>query len=152
MLGEQVHSATIFLCVLVLACVFSLVVDHTKINGRHFSKKLKTSRNSHISIVIDSSLTGSFALRVLFDVIFIDSNGASSERDLTVFQSVIVESNRALTVDLSKQHKNKESRSKERWQDGGSRAQSCRSLSRSRSVVEPEEHDDLLLLLVENVD
>uniref|UniRef100_A0A914KSY5 Uncharacterized protein n=1 Tax=Meloidogyne incognita TaxID=6306 RepID=A0A914KSY5_MELIC len=93
----------------------------------YFKKFKHLIRNSHVSI-LDFNITGLRTICVLdkkFVVSCFDSLGIISERDMTILQSVPEESNRAivllLTVDLSKQHKNEESRSKEHRQDGGSR-------------------------------
>uniref|UniRef100_A0A914LQP3 Uncharacterized protein n=1 Tax=Meloidogyne incognita TaxID=6306 RepID=A0A914LQP3_MELIC len=84
-------------------------------------------RNSHAS-VLDFNITGPRKTCVLckvVDVSCFDSRGIIAKRDLIILQSVIEESNGdivlLLTVDLSNQHKNEESRSKEHRQDGGSR-------------------------------
>uniref|UniRef100_A0A914LSS6 Uncharacterized protein n=1 Tax=Meloidogyne incognita TaxID=6306 RepID=A0A914LSS6_MELIC len=111
----------------------------------------KLCRNLHIPVSIDFNITGLRTICV-FDKKFVvscfHSLGIISERDMTILQSVVEESNSVivllLTVDLSNQQKNEESRSKKHWQDGGSRTQSCRSLFCSRSVVETDEHDALM--------
>uniref|UniRef100_A0A914NW91 Uncharacterized protein n=1 Tax=Meloidogyne incognita TaxID=6306 RepID=A0A914NW91_MELIC len=123
MFGEQVHSAAIVLYVL---SVFSLVVEHTE-KKKLFQIYKKECRNSHAS-VLDFNITGLRTFCVFDKKVVVscfDSLGIISERDMTILQSVIEESNSdivlLLTVDLSKQHKNEESRSKEHRQDGGSR-------------------------------
>uniref|UniRef100_A0A914MHA9 Uncharacterized protein n=1 Tax=Meloidogyne incognita TaxID=6306 RepID=A0A914MHA9_MELIC len=124
MFGEQVHSAAFVLYVL---SVFPFVVENTETNENCIKIAKKECRNSHVSVFLDLHITGPIKPCVIFkivDVSCFDSLGIISERDLTILHSVLEESNRAivlLTVDLSKQHKNDESRSKEHWQDGGSR-------------------------------
>uniref|UniRef100_A0A914L5G7 Uncharacterized protein n=1 Tax=Meloidogyne incognita TaxID=6306 RepID=A0A914L5G7_MELIC len=125
MFGEQVHSAAFVLYVL---SVFPFVVENTETNENCIKIAKKECRNSHVSVFLDLHITGPRMICVLFKIVVVscfDSLGIISERDLTILQSVLEESNRAivllLTVDLSKQHKNDESRSKEHWQDGGSR-------------------------------
>nr|CAD2158870.1 unnamed protein product [Meloidogyne enterolobii] len=142
MLGEQIHSAALVLYVL---SVFPFVVENTETNENCIKIAKKECRNSHVS-VLDFNITGPIKPCVIFKIVVVscfDSLGIISECDLTILQSVLEESN-ILTVDLSNQHKNKESRSKEHWQDGGSRTWICRSLFRSRSVVETEKHGALM--------
>uniref|UniRef100_A0A914M2F1 Uncharacterized protein n=1 Tax=Meloidogyne incognita TaxID=6306 RepID=A0A914M2F1_MELIC len=116
-IGEQVHCATI-----PRRNAFPFVVEHAENGNIYFSNYYQG--NLH-EIAFKSNFTGSRMIRVQFQIGLADFYGSLRKCSLSIFQRVIEKPNRdsitiIITLNLPEK-KQKNQRSKESWQNVGSR-------------------------------